>query len=103
MKYIRSQKYQTPALMAKMMGPNPIKLCEELMLGNPIEAGMKVMDLGSGQGLTSVFLAREYGFRVWAADLWSEPEDNQRFFDEMGISREQLLPVKADALPSTYQ
>ena len=25
MKYIRSEKYNTPALQKKMMGPNPVK------------------------------------------------------------------------------
>ena len=97
MQYIRSEKYGTPELMAKIMGPNPVKLEEELLLHHSIPAGAVVCDLGSGQGLTSVFLAREYGFTVYAADLWSNPEDNRRFFDEMGLSREQLIPVKADA------
>ncbi len=97
MEYIRSKKYDIPAIREKIMGPNPIKLEEELLRDNKIPAGAVVMDLGSGQGVTSVFLAKEYGFRVYAADLWSEPSDNQRFFDEMGVPREQLIPVKADA------
>ena len=62
MKYILSQKYDTPALMAKIMGPNPIKLTEELLQESRIPKGAAVCDLGSGQGLTSVFLAKEYGF-----------------------------------------
>lgn len=97
MQYIKSEKYAAPELMAKIMGPNPVKLEEELLRDHRIPDGATVCDLGSGQGLTSVFLAREYGFTVYAADLWSEPEDNRRFFDEMGLSREQIIPVKADA------
>lgn len=97
MKYILSEKYNTPELMAKIMGPNPIKLEEELMMGHKIPINAVVCDLGSGQGLTSVFLAKEYGFKVYAADLWSEPDDNRRFFEEMGLSEEQIVPVKADA------
>ena len=97
MRYVKSEPYCTPALLAKIMGPNPIKLEEELLLGHQIPSGATVLDLGSGQGLTSVFLAKEYGFTVYAADLWSEPDDNQRFFDEMGVPRDRLLPVKADA------
>ena len=83
MKYIRSEAYATPELMAKIMGPNPIKLEEELLQDHRIPAGAVVCDLGSGQGLTSVFLAKEYGFTVYAADLWSDPEENRRFFREM--------------------
>lgn len=97
MKYILSESYNTPELQAKIMGPNPVKLEEELLVGHKIPAGAVVCDLGSGQGLTSVFLAREYGFRTYAADLWSEPEDNRAFFRKMGLSDEQIIPVKADA------
>ena len=83
--------------MAKIMGPNPLKLEEELLDNHRIPAGATVCDLGSGQGLTSVFLAKEYGFRVYAVDLWSDPEENRRFFAEMGLTDEQIVPVKADA------
>ena len=97
MKYVRSEKYNTPELQKKIMGPNPVKLEEELLLRHEIPSGSVVCDLGSGQGLTSVFLAREYGFTVYAADLWSDPAENRRFFDSMGLDRERIIPVKADA------
>lgn len=97
MEYVESKKYDTPYYMSKIMGPNPIKLAEELLDGNLIPQGGVVCDLGSGQGLTSVFIAKEYGFCVYATDLWSDPDENQRFFDEVGVPREALHPVKADA------
>ncbi len=103
MKYIKSEKYNTPELNAKIMGPNPIKLEEELLTDNKIRSGGIVCDLGSGQGLTSVFLAKEYGFTVYAADLWSDPAENQKFFDEMGVEREKLIPVKADAMDLPFE
>lgn len=80
MKYIKSQKYSTPELMSKIMGPNPVKLEEELLIDSKIPENAVVCDLGSGQGLTSVFLAKEYGYTVYAADLWSDPEENRKFF-----------------------
>ena len=85
------------------MGPNPVKLEEELLRDHRIPDGAVVCDLGSGQGLTSVFLAKEYGFTVYAADLWSDPEENRRFFDQMGLSREQIIPVKADAADLPFE
>ncbi|HBF65856.1 MAG TPA: SAM-dependent methyltransferase, partial [Clostridium sp.] len=72
MEYPMSQKYNTPKLLAKIMGPNPFKLQEEMLEDHKIPAGSVVCDLGSGQGLTSVMLAKDYGFKVYAADLWSE-------------------------------
>ena len=101
--YPLAEKYQTPELMAKIMGPNPLKLEEELLTGCKIPAGSFVCDLGSGQGLTSVFLAKEYGFRVCAADLWSDPEENRKFFAQMGLTGEQIVPVKADATSLPFE
>lgn len=103
MQYILSKKYDTPELMAKIMGPNPIKLTEELMQGHEIAENAVVCDLGSGEGLTSAFLAAEYGFKVYAADLWSEPEDNRRFFRFMGLDDERIIPVKADAVELPFE
>lgn len=97
MEYTKSQKYSTPELLAKIMGPNPFKLQEEMLLNHKIPAGSLVCDLGSGQGLTTVMLVKDYGFTVYATDLWSDPQENRKFFDEMGLTREQVIPVKADA------
>lgn len=97
MNYIKSLKYDTPDLQKKIMGPNPVKLTEELMLNHKIPSDSVICDLGSGQGLTSVFLAKEYGFTVYAADLWSDPDENRAFFNSMGLTDTQIVPVKADA------
>ena len=96
--YPRSKKYSGHKFMSMIMGPNPVKLTEELMNGNLIKQGARVCDLGSGNGLTSLFLAKEYGFQVYAADLWSDPEENNAFFASQGMKPEQLQAVKADAL-----
>lgn len=97
MKYPKSEKYMGNDYMKYIMGPNPLKLCEELLVEHQIPAGARVMDLGSGEGLTSAFLAKEYGFTVYAADLWSEPESHYPLFEQFGLTREQCIPVKADA------
>lgn len=103
MKYLLSEKYNTPELQSKIMGPNPLKLQEELLLGCKIKKGEKVCDLGSGQGLTSVILAKEYGFKVYACDLWSDPKDNEKFFESMNLSKEQIISVKADACALPFE
>lgn len=97
MEYPLSRKYESPELMARIMGPNPVKVEEELLRNCILPKGSIVCDLGSGQGLTSVFLAKEYGFKVYAADLWSDPEVNRKFFRSMGLEEDSILPVKADA------
>lgn len=34
MEYVLSEKYHTPELLSKIMGPNPLKLAEELLTGH---------------------------------------------------------------------
>ena len=103
MVYTRSKAYDTPELRRMIMGPNPVKLEEELLLDHKIPENAVVCDLGSGQGLTSVFLAKEYGFTVYAADLWSDPTENRAFFDRMGFACDRIIPVKADAAALPFE
>lgn len=103
MVYTRSKAYDTPELRRMIMGPNPVKLEEELLLDHKIPENAVVCDLGSGQGLTSVFLAKEYGFTVYAADLWSDPAENRAFFDRMGLPHDRIIPVKADAAALPFE
>lgn len=103
MKYEKSFKYNNETYNKRIMGPNPIKLLEELMLENKTPKGAAVMDLGSGQGVTSVFLAKEYGFKVTACDLWSDPDENRSFFKEVGLSDNEIIPVKADATDLKFE
>ena len=103
MNYVKTQKYDLDIINEKIMGPNPLKLEEELMKDNHIKPGSIVMDLGSGQGITSVFLVKEYGYKVYATDLWSNPEENKKFFEEMGLTENEIIPVKADATDLKYE
>lgn len=61
------------------------------------EEGSVVLDLGSGTGITSALLARECGLVVYAADLWSDPSDNMRFFESLRLSNRRIAPIKANA------
>lgn len=103
--YEKSKKYDKNLVENKIMGPNPLKLVEELLLNHNISDSATVMDLGSGNGLTSVFLVKEYGFKVFPTDLWSDPTENKKFFDEMGLSGDEIILIKADAndLPFAHE
>ena len=43
---------------------------EEITNGIKIETGSRILDLGCGKGITSIFLAEKYDSSVFAADLW---------------------------------
>lgn len=93
----KATSFDAALVRAKIMGPNPLKLCEELLCDASIPRGARVCDLGSGTGITSALLAREYGFDTYAVDLWSDPVENRAFFDSLDIPRDTIHPVKADA------
>lgn len=93
----KATSFDAALVRSKIMGPNPLKLCEELLRGASIPRGVRVCDLGSGTGITSALLAHEYGLDTYAVDLWSDPQENRAFFDSLGIPRDTIHPVKADA------
>ncbi|MDO4851253.1 MAG: methyltransferase domain-containing protein [Actinomycetota bacterium] len=97
MNFPKADSFPQSVMRSRSMGPNPLKLCEELLAHGDIPTGSVVLDLGSGAGLTSALMARECGFTVYAADLWSDPSDNMRFFESVGLTNKQVIPLKADA------
>ncbi|ASU83916.1 SAM-dependent methyltransferase [Nocardiopsis gilva YIM 90087] len=95
-RFPRSSGYDLAWQKRYMMGPNPLWLTEWLAEDLPIGEGARVLDLGAGTALTSVFLAREFGARVTAADLWVDPGDNWRRVREAGVA-DRVLPLRAEA------
>jgi cyclopropane fatty-acyl-phospholipid synthase-like methyltransferase len=59
-----------------MAGPPALWLVEWLAEAMTLQPGMRVLDLGCGRATSSIFLAKEFGVTVWAADLWIKPTDN---------------------------
>ncbi|MGW0820814.1 SAM-dependent methyltransferase [Streptomyces sp. NPDC002845] len=98
-RYPRSNRYDARWTVDNQMGPHALWLLEWLApaLGlEDLRPGARVLDLGCGRAMTSVFLAREYGVQVTAADLWIEPDDNARRIAEAGVA-DRVLPVHAEA------
>ena len=69
---------------------------EALVEALPIEPGTRVLDLGCGRAMTSIFLAKEFGAEVWATDLWIEASANQARIREAGVER-LVVPIHAEA------
>jgi cyclopropane fatty-acyl-phospholipid synthase-like methyltransferase len=96
----RSSRYDDAWVLENQMGPNALWLAEWLTDALPLSAGMRVLDLGCGRALTSIFLAKEFGVQVWAADLWISPDHNWRRIVEAGVAdRVCPLRLEAHALP----
>ena len=99
-RYPRSSRYDPAWLLDLDMGPNPLWLLEDLARDLDLRPGMQVLDLGSGKGATSVFLAREYGVQVVAADWWIAADEAAAVFASAGVaSRVTAVRAEAHALP----
>jgi SAM-dependent methyltransferase len=95
-RYPRSAGYDARWQFDHAMGPHPLWLLESLADVMPLEVGARVLDLGCGKAITSIFLAREYGATVWAADLWIEPTENLVRIRDAGVD-DRVFPVKVEA------
>ena len=78
------------------MGPNALWLTESLTEVLPISPGMRVLDLGCGMAMSSIFLAWEFGAEVWATDLWIAAKDNEKRIAAAGMS-DMVTAVHAEA------
>jgi cyclopropane fatty-acyl-phospholipid synthase-like methyltransferase len=94
--YFGNQQFSSSFVKENLMGPNSIRMIEELAKSLKLEKGMRVLDLGCGKGLTSIFLAKEYGVKVFATDLWIDATENYARFKAMGLE-DQIIPVHAEA------
>lgn len=84
-----------------LMGPNSIRLLDELLTKYPLPDGGRVMDLGCGKGITSLFLAKEAKVKVFATDLWISATENTKRFEQWGVA-DRIIPIHADANSLPY-
>jgi SAM-dependent methyltransferase len=92
----RSNRYNAQWVIENQMGLNPLWLTEWTCEKLPLAPNACVLDLGCGRGLSSIFLAKEYKARVWAADLWVKPTENFARFKKAGVQN-RVFPIYADA------
>jgi len=79
-----------------MMGPNVLWLAESLSQVLEFRPEHRILDLGCGRALSSIFLAKEFGAQVWAADLWIKPWDNWKRVVDAGLE-DRVFPIRAEA------
>ncbi len=77
-------------------GANPLWLAEWLTTAIDLRPGMRVLDLGCGRALSSIFLHREFGVQVWATDLWFSASENAERIRDAGVAG-HVFPVHADS------
>lgn len=96
-----SAKYDPQWVVENQMGPNALWLTEWLCRDMDLKPGMRVLDMGCGRCLSSVFLAREFGVQVWATDLWIKASDNWQRVCQAGLE-DKIFPIHAEAHALPY-
>lgn len=94
--YPLSSKYDPQWIRQHEMGPHVLWLTESLTQVMNLEAGMRILDLGCGKALSSIFLAQEFQVQVWGVDWWIAPTDNLSRLREVGLD-DQVFPLKGEA------
>ncbi len=77
-------------------GAHPLWITEWLAESMDLRPGMRVLDLGCGRAASSVFLWREFGVQVWAADLWFNASENWKRVRDAGAA-DGVFPLRVDA------
>lgn len=96
-RFPRASRYHPEWVLAGVGGgANPLWLTEWLCEVVELRPGMRVLDLGCGRALSSIFLHREFGVQVWATDLWFSVTENIQRVRDAGVE-EGVYPIRADA------
>jgi cyclopropane fatty-acyl-phospholipid synthase-like methyltransferase len=96
-RFPRSSKYHPEWIIASVSGgANALWLTEWLAAALDLRPGMRVLDLGCGRAMSSIFLRREFGVQVWATDLWFSASENLQRIRDAGVE-DGVFPTHADA------
>jgi SAM-dependent methyltransferase len=95
-RYPLSSKYDPDWILQNAIGSHCLWLQESLTQEMKLESNMRILDLGCGNAISSIFLAKEFGVKVWATDLWNSATDNWKRICEMGMNN-LICPIHADA------
>ena len=96
-RFPRASSYHPDWVLAGVSGgANPLWLTEWLCESLDLRPGMRVLDLGCGRAMSSIFLRREFGVQVWATDLWFSHSENLQRIRDAGVE-DGVFPIHADA------
>jgi cyclopropane fatty-acyl-phospholipid synthase-like methyltransferase len=96
-RFPRASRYHPDWVMANASGgANALWLTEWLCEALDLRPGMRVLDLGCGRAMSSIFLRREFGVQVWATDLWFSVTENLQRIRDAGVE-DGVFPIHSDA------
>lgn len=100
---MKSDNYKIYFTKEFLMGPNSVVMLEMMLEDNPSAIkGGRILDLGCGMALTSLFLSRETkAEQIFATDLWIPASKNWKRIKEWN-QEDRIIPMHANALELPY-
>src|SRR5436853_6962163 len=96
-RFPRTNLYHPEWIIASAsVGANTLWITEWLTTGLDLKPGMRVLYLGCGRAMSSIFLRREFGVEVWATDLWFSASENLQRIRDARVA-DGVFPIHADA------
>ncbi|MFT2010043.1 methyltransferase domain-containing protein [Pontibacter sp. 13R65] len=92
----KASRYDPAWVRKHSMGENVLLNLESLTKSLHLKPGMRVLDLGCGKAISSIFLAKEFDVTVWAVDEAISASANYERIMQQGCE-EQVIPIEADA------
>ena len=100
-RYPLSSKYDINWVFENQMGPNVLWLLESLCEKLAINSEMKVLDLGCGKAISSIFLSDNFNPIIFAHDLWIQPSENYGRIVKHG-KENRIFPIYGNATELPY-
>lgn len=89
-------KYDKDWVRQNSFGGDTLYCLESLCEVIRFKKGMRILDLGCGNAISSIFLAKEFNVQVWAVDVEVSPAENYRRVIEADCNN-NVFPIKANA------
>ncbi|MDR1034236.1 MAG: methyltransferase domain-containing protein [Bifidobacteriaceae bacterium] len=96
MKFGKRTEFEKKFYEDNLMGPSAVRIIDELAGHLTLTPDMRVLDLGCGTGLTSIYLAQEFGVQVFATDLWTPAVENYKRIQAFELEG-KIIPIHCDA------
>jgi SAM-dependent methyltransferase len=82
--YTKATKYSDlETIYAQCSGPGGLKLAEFMAEKMQLQAGKRLLDVGTNRGYQSCFLAKEYGVFVVGIDPWADRDGTSTHIDHL--------------------
>ena len=91
-----SSQYDKSWIKKNSLGENVLYNLESLSEIIEFKEGMRVLDLGCGNAVSAIFLAKEFGVQVWAVDEYITATENYERIKEMNCES-SIYPLKINA------